>query len=84
MHGFGSKTQKNGDYFCGQWLNGSRVFCEQYKARVKYDDKIYEGHMLNHKRHGRGTLENPDGSVFYKGDFNNDEKHGEGILKKLG
>jgi hypothetical protein len=34
------------------------------KKEFYRDDKIYEGELLNRKRHGKGKMTYPDGSSF--------------------
>ena len=44
------------------------------------DGSKYDGEFKEDKRHGTGTLTDPDGSIIYNGEWEKGKMHGNGIL----
>ena len=75
-HGKGKYTYKNGDWYEGEWENGSRIAVT--KGKQIYSDGYYIGDLdVDLERDGYGVYYWEDGDK-YEGNWENGKMHGEG------
>ncbi|CAD8214259.1 unnamed protein product [Paramecium octaurelia] len=95
-HGKGLIIYENGDYYQGEFFadkilgdNGMfKEFEDECKLNTKLEKKklefsngaIYQGQVLDGKRHGKGVYTWKDGTK-YEGQFQNDQFNGYGVME---
>ena len=72
---FGYYRWKQGDYYIGEYFNGSRTGFGYYHFT---NGDYYYGDFINNESVGIGTYQYPNGD-FYQGTYSNNTRHGFGI-----